>query len=94
MKQVLRTYRLFTELTESEQAECIKKHQYGTFDDLTGILMSDDVENEIIPLLHDNGFMLSTEDVEYDVNYCQGRGACFYTKYQPNLQYDLLFDGL
>ena len=93
MKQVLRTYKLFTELTESEQARCIELHQYGTFDSLIDDLMHDDVENEIIPLLHDNGFILDTKDVKYDVNYCQGRGACFYAK-NPNLQYDLLFDGL
>ena len=47
-----------------------------------------------MPILHDNGFLIDTKDIEYDINYCQGRGACFYTKYQPNLQYDLLFDGL
>ena len=93
IKQILRTYRQFNDLTESEKTACIEKHRYS-FDDLTNILLSEQLENEILPILHDNGFLIDTRDIEYDLNYCQGRGACFYTKNQPNLQYDLLFDGL
>ena len=92
IKQILRTYRQFNDLTESEKTACIEKHRYS-FDDLTNILLSEQLENEILPILHDNGFLIDTRDIEYDLNYCQGRGACFYSK-SPNLQYDLLFDGL
>lgn len=93
IKQILRTYRQFNDLTDSEKTACINKNCHS-FDDLINILLDDDLEDEILPMLHDNGFLVDTKDIEYDLNYSQGRGACFYTKYQPSLQYDLLFDGL
>ena len=96
IKEVIKKhiFKQFKDLTESEQIRCIELHQYGTFDNLIDDLIHDDVSNEIIPLLHDNGFLVSENNIEYDLNYVQGRGVCFYTKNSPNLQYDLLFDGL
>ena len=44
IKQILRTYRQFNDLTESEKTACIKKHR-NSFDDLIENLLNEQLKN-------------------------------------------------
>ena len=69
-----KTYKIksFDEFTKEEQDEIIDKYRYINVD------YDDCLHNDaILEDLANNGFNCKWRDLEYDLSYCQGGGACF-----------------
>lgn len=87
---ITKDLRTFNELSTDLQLQAIEKNRECFMYD-TDYYMNDFIENTIVPMLNDKGFLTHEKNIEYDVNYVQGRGACFTCK---DFEFNLLLENL
>lgn len=87
---ITKELKTFNELSKNLQEKAIEKNREIFYEDVD-FYLNDLLTNEIVPMLNDKGFLCSEKNIEYDVNYTQGRGACFTC---DNFEFNLLLENL